>query len=282
MSYGMVFPGQGAQSVGMMEGYAESAVVRQTFAEAQALLGVDFWALQAEGTAEGLARTTITQPLLLTAGVAVYRQWRASGAPAPTLLAGHSLGEYGAMVVAEAMSFITALKVVQKRAELMESAAEHGVGAMAAILNASLEQINLACQLACINDESVEPVNYNTPEQVVIAGHRGAVERACAWLKENGVKRAILLPVGGAFHSRLMQSASESMREVLAQAEIRPPIIPIIHNATLQPHNSPDDIREALAKQVSAPVRWVETIEKMAAQSIQMLVECALARCWRD
>lgn len=273
--YSVVFPGQGAQSVGMMTPFADEPIVRQTFAEAATVLGVDFWQAQVVGTAESLAKTTLTQPLLLTAGVAVYRLWQSLGASSPTAVAGHSLGEYCALVAAKVVDFPTALRLVSARAQLMEASAEHGVGAMAAVLGAAESLIAECCTAASTTNECVEMVNFNTPEQTVIAGHRPAVERALSMLKEKGVKRAILLPVGGAFHSRLMQSAAKGMEEVLAQAPINPPQFPIIHNATLKALHHPDDIRAALAKQVAAPVKWTDTIAALSGLGINHLVESA-------
>lgn len=277
MKYAIIFPGQGAQSVGMMVGFAESEIVRDTFNTAQKVLGVDFWDKQQNASAEELAQTTITQPLLLTAGVAVYRHWQWQCAFAPFVGAGHSLGEYCALVAAQAMSFETALEVVNKRAQLMEKAAEQGSGAMAAILGTSEEIILSACsQATVINDKTTEivtPVNYNSPEQIVIAGHKVAVERCCEILKAQGVKRTIMLPVSGAFHSPLMKPASEAMKEVLKLAQITPPQFPIIHNADLKSHNNPDDIRSALAKQVATPVRWVDTVNAIVAMGIKQTIE---------
>lgn len=279
MNYAVIFPGQGAQAVSMMAGFADCKIVRETFNTAHEVLGIDFWQLQEKGSAEELAKTTITQPLLLTAGVAVYRLWREMGAPEPTLAAGHSLGEYCALVAAQALDFNTALLVVNKRAQLMEESAKNSVGAMAAVIGATPEIINTTCAEICeqfINKNmTVEAVNYNSPEQVVIAGDKDAVIACCEALKAKGVKRALMLNVGGAFHSRLMQGASEAMVEVLKSAEINPPKFSVIHNATLESHNSPDKIREVLAKQVAAPVRWTDTVLTIAKSGINVTVESA-------
>ena len=277
MKYAVIFPGQGAQSVGMMNEYANCNTVRETFNTAKKVLGIDLWDIQANADSQKLAKTTITQPLLLTAGVAVYRYFQEHLNIPPSYAAGHSLGEYCALVVAESINFENALLVVNQRAQLMESTAKDSIGAMAAVLNSTKDVIINACEEASGNfdgeEQSVEAVNYNSPEQIVIAGHKSAVIRCCEILKSQGVKRTILLSVSGAFHSKLMQGASDAMIEVLAKTEVNPPKIPVFHNVDLNSYNNPDDIRKALAMQVASPVRWYEIIQKFYDLGIRNIIE---------
>jgi [acyl-carrier-protein] S-malonyltransferase len=273
MSLAIVFPGQGSQSVGMLaELAAADPVVGETFAEASAVLGYDLWALTQDGPEADLNDTTRTQPALLTAGVAVARVWRGQGGAAPLLMAGHSLGEYAALVAAGAIPFAAAVDLVQARGVAMQAAVPPGAGAMAAILGLDDDAVRAACA-AVAGDEVVAAVNLNAPGQVVIAGHASAVERAIEACKGAGAKRAIPLPVSVPSHCALMLPAAERMRERLASAEISSPIIPVIHNADVTVHADPDGIRAALVAQLSGPVRWVETIRAMADRGVTTVAE---------
>ena len=271
-----VFPGQGSQSIGMMSGFAGHPVVRATFDEASRVLGDDLWQLVTSGPEEDLNKTVNTQPLMLTAAIAAWRAWREEGGPAPSVVAGHSLGEYSALVAADALSFTDAVPLVRFRAQAMQDAVPAGVGAMAALLGIDDDAVAAACAeaIAQAPSEAVEPVNYNAPGQLVIAGHRTAVERAIVAAKARGAKRAVLLPVSAPFHSSLLKPAADRLRERLAQVEIRPPSIAVLHNVDVAEHRSADEIRDALARQAASPVRWVETIRAMAARGITHVVEC--------
>jgi len=273
MSVAFVFPGQGSQQIGMMEGFADDAAVRATFAEASEVLGDDLWQLVEHGPADALNLTRNTQPVMLTAGVAVWRAWQASGGPRPAFMAGHSLGEYTALVAAGALAFEDAVPLVRFRAEAMQDAVATGVGAMAAIMGADDDAIADACREAA-QGEVVEPVNFNAPGQVVIAGNKSAVERAMAAAKARGAKRALLLPVSAPFHSSLLKPAAERLASRLAQVDIRPPSVPVVHNVDVATHAGPDDIRRALAQQAASPVRWTETIRMLVANGVTHVVEC--------
>jgi [acyl-carrier-protein] S-malonyltransferase len=273
MKLAMVFPGQGSQAIGMMDGFGAHPVVRETFAEASDALGDDLWALAAQGPAEALALTTNTQPLMLTAGVAVWRAWQASGGPAPAVVAGHSLGEYTALVAAGALAFRDAVPLVRFRAQAMQDAVPAGVGAMAAIMGGDDDGVLAACAEAA-QGQVVEPVNFNAPGQLVIAGHREAVERAIALSKQKGAKRGLLLPVSAPFHSTLLRSAAEKLAARLATVDVRAPAIPVIHNVDVAEHATPDAIRDALARQAANPVRWTATVQAMAARGVTHVVEC--------
>jgi len=273
MSVAFVFPGQGSQQIGMMEGFADDAAVRATFAEASEVLGDDLWQLVEHGPADALNLTRNTQPVMLTAGVAVWRAWQASGGPRPAFMAGHSLGEYTALVAAGALAFEDAVPLVRFRAEAMQDAVATGVGAMAAIMGGDDDAIADACREAA-QGEVVEPVNFNAPGQVVIAGNKSAVERAMAAAKARGAKRALLLPVSAPFHSSLLKPAAERLASRLAQVDIRPPSIPVVHNVDVATHAGPDDIRRALAEQAASPVRWTETIRMLVANGVTHVVEC--------
>jgi len=273
MSVAFVFPGQGSQQIGMMEGFADDAAVRATFAEASEVLGDDLWQLVEHGPADALNLTRNTQPVMLTAGVAVWRAWQASGGPRPAFMAGHSLGEYTALVAAGALAFEDAVPLVRFRAEAMQDAVATGVGAMAAIMGGDDDAIADACREAA-QGEVVEPVNFNAPGQVVIAGNKSAVERAMAAAKARGAKRALLLPVSAPFHSSLLKPAAERLASRLAQVDIRPPSVPVVHNVDVATHAGPDDIRRALAQQAASPVRWTETIRMLAANGVTHVVEC--------
>jgi [acyl-carrier-protein] S-malonyltransferase len=277
MKLAFVFPGQGSQTIGMMDGFAAHPVVRETFAEASAALGDDLWTLAAEGPAEALNLTTNTQPVMLTAGIAVYRAWLAAGGPRPVVVAGHSLGEYSALVAAGALSFRDAVPLVRFRAQAMQEAVPPGVGAMAAIMGGDDDAVAQACSEAA-QGQVVEPVNFNAPGQIVIAGHREAVERAIALARAKGAKRGVLLPVSAPFHSSLLKPAAARLAERLAQIAIAPPGIPVIHNVDVLEHAEPDAIRVALAQQAANPVRWTATVRAMAARGVTHVVECGPGR----
>jgi [acyl-carrier-protein] S-malonyltransferase len=268
-----VFPGQGSQSVGMMQGWGECAEVRNTFAEASDALGQDLWALVADGPAELLNQTVNTQPAMLAADVAVWRVWQAAGGATPALLAGHSLGEYAALVAAGALNFADAIRLVRFRAEAMQAAVPEGVGAMAAILGLDDDAVRAVCSEAAAG-EVVEAVNLNSPGQVVIAGNKAAVERAMALAKEKGAKRALPLPVSVPSHSSLMLPAAEKLLAHLQRVAIAAPAIPVLHNTDVQSHAGADAIRAALARQLHTPVRWVETVQALKAAGIERVIEC--------
>jgi [acyl-carrier-protein] S-malonyltransferase len=273
MRSAFVFPGQGSQSVGMMAGFADNRAVRSTFEEASAVLGLDMWALAQEGPESEQNLTLNTQPLMLTAGVAVFRAWIAAGGARPVLLAGHSLGEYSAWVAAETIDFRAALPLVRLRAQAMQDAVPVGAGAMAAVLGLSAELVQDACREAAQGDV-VEAVNFNAPEQVVIAGHKAAVERAAAAAKSRGAKRALLLPVSAPFHSSLLAPAAERLARELARIEVQAPRIPVVNNVDAQQAQTPEAIRAALARQACRPVRWVDCIRHIAAADVQRIAEC--------
>jgi len=273
MKFALVFPGQGSQSVGMMAAYGDVAPIRDTFSEASDALGQDLWAMVADGPVELLNQTVNTQPVMLAAGVAVYRLWQSQGGPAPALMAGHSLGEYTALVCAGALNFSDAVRLVRLRAEAMQSAVPEGVGGMAAVLGLDDAAVRAVCAEAA-QGEVLEAVNFNSPGQVVIAGNKAAVERGCALAKEKGAKRALPLPVSVPSHCALMQPAAEQLRVALSAIEVRMPTVAVLHNADVASHAGPDAIRDALARQLYSPVRWVETVQAMSAQGIQLVAEC--------
>ena len=273
MSFAFVFPGQGSQSVGMMQAYGDLPDIRATFDEASAILGQDLWALVTQGTEETLALTIHTQPVMLAAGVAVYRAWLASGGKPPQCVAGHSLGEYTALVAAGSLSFADAVRLTRFRAEAMQQAVPQGVGGMAAILGLDDEAVRAACREAAGN-EVLEPANFNSPGQVVIAGHRTAIERGVEAAKAHGAKRAIPLAMSVPSHCSLMKPAAERLQDYLADITLQVPTIPVIHNATVGEATTPEAIRSALVEQLYSPVRWVETIQAMAARGITQVFEC--------
>lgn len=273
MKFALVFPGQGSQSVGMMAAYGDTAIVRDTFSEATGVLGFDLWDMVANGPAEALNQTVNTQPAMLAAGVAVYRLWRSLGGPLPALMAGHSLGEYSALTCAGALTFSDALKLVRLRAQAMQSAVPEGVGAMAAVLGLDDAAIRAVCAEAA-QGEVLEAVNYNSPGQVVIAGNKAAVDRGCALAKEKGAKRALPLPVSVPSHCALMQPAAEKLRAALAEMTLVSPAVPVIHNADVAAHADPEAIKDALARQLFSPVRWVESMQSLQAQGIELIAEC--------
>jgi len=273
MKLALVFPGQGSQQVGMMDGYASHPIVRQTFVEASHALHDDLWNLVQNGPPDALNLTRNTQPVMLASGIAIWRAWRAAGGPAPAIMAGHSLGEYTALVAAEALRFADAVPLVRFRAEAMQDAVPAGVGAMAAIIGGDDDAIVAACREAA-QGEVVEAVNFNAPGQLVIAGHRSAVERAIAAAKAHGAKRGVLLPVSAPFHSSLLAPAAERLAARLAQVDVRAPSIPVLHNVDVAAHAAPDEIRTALARQAASPVRWTEIVRAMAGQGVTHIVEC--------
>ena len=275
MTFAFVFPGQGSQSVGMLNSISERPEVRATLQEASQALGEDVAKLIAEGPAEALSLTTNTQPVMLTAGVAFYRAWLAAGGRAPKVMAGHSLGEYSALVAAGVISFKDAVPLVRFRAEAMQTAVPVGTGGMAAILGLDDATVIKVCaEASAVSGGVVEAVNFNAPGQVVIAGASDAVTKACELLKTAGAKRALPLPVSAPFHSSLLQPASEKLKGYLAKIEFKAPTISVINNVDVQILNDPSAIKDALVRQAAKPVRWQETIQAMAAQGITQVVEC--------
>ena len=272
MKLALVFPGQGSQAVGMMQAYGNLPVIRSTFDEASAALGRDLWQLVSEGPAEALSRTVNTQPVMMTAGIAVYRAWLEKGGPKPALVAGHSLGEYTALVAAGVLDFGDAVPLLQFRAQAMQDAVPAGEGAMAAILGLDDELIRAACGEAA-QGQVVQAVNFNGPGQTVIAGHAAAVARAAEAAKARGAKRAVILPVSAPFHCSLMKPAAEALRTKLATVALRRPQIPVVNNVDVACYDDPDKIRDALVRQADSPVRWVEIIRYMAAQGVTHVLE---------
>lgn len=275
--FGFVFPGQGSQSVGMLADLAQAyPLVTETYAEAAAVLGYDLWKLVQEGPEQTLNQTAHTQPALLAADVAVWRVWQSRSAAVPERMAGHSLGEYSALVCAGAISFSDAVALVAARGRYMQEAVAEGEGAMAAILGLDDEQVIAVCATAQaeMTGQVVAAVNFNSPGQVVLAGHTAAVERAMALAKQAGAKRALRLPVSAPSHCALMHPAAERLAHDLAGVAIRPPRLPVINNVDAAAVLDPDTIRASLTRQLYQPVRWVEIIRGMAAEGIQVLVEC--------
>jgi [acyl-carrier-protein] S-malonyltransferase len=273
MKLAFVFPGQGSQAVGMMSGFAAHPIVRETFAEASDALGEDLWAMVENGPAETLSLTTNTQPIMLTAGVAAWRAWLSENGPMPDVMAGHSLGEYTALVAAGALEFRDAVPLVRFRAQTMQDAVPAGTGAMAAIMGADDGAVMTACAEAA-QGQCVEAVNFNAPGQLVIAGHREAVERAIGLAKGKGAKRGVMLPVSAPFHSTLLRPAAEQLAQKLKQVQIKTPAIPVIHNVDVELHSDHDEIRDALARQAANPVHWTGTIQAMADRGVTHIVEC--------
>lgn len=273
MSFAFFFPGQGSQSLGMMNGFAEHAIVKNTFAEASAILGQDLWAMINGSDAEIIGQTVNTQPIMLAAGVAVYRAYSEAGGKTPAAVAGHSLGEYTALVAAGALDFADAVKLVRLRAELMQSAVPQGVGAMAAILGLEDEQVKQICAESA-QGEVVEAVNFNSPGQIVIAGNAAAVGRAMAAAKEVGAKRALPLPVSVPSHCSLMKPAADKLAEALKTVEIKQPQIRVIHNADVAAYDDADKIKDALVRQLYSPVRWTETVNALVSDGIAESAEC--------
>jgi [acyl-carrier-protein] S-malonyltransferase len=273
MKFAMIFPGQGSQAVGMMSAYGDEPVIRSTFDEASAALGRDLWALVTNGPVEAINQTVTTQPLMLTAGIAIYRLWRQRGGPLPAVLAGHSLGEYSALVAAGVLSLADAVPLVEFRAMAMQDAVPAGEGAMAAVLGLDAAAVIAACaEAAC--GQVVQAVNFNEPKQTVIAGHKAAVERATELVKTRGAKRALMLPVSAPFHCDLMKPAAEKLQVCLAQLNLGIPQIPVVNNVDVVMLSVTDDIKAALVRQAASPVRWVETMLCMQAEGITHVLEC--------
>ena len=276
MKFAFVFPGQGSQSVGMMDGYSDLSIIKETFAEASEILKQDFWSMVKNGSADELNLTINTQPLMLTAGIAVYRAWINLSDEKPAILAGHSLGEYTALVAAEVLDFATTLKLVRFRAQSMQQAVPEGVGGMAAILGLDDEVIKTICQQITQqnNGKLLEPANFNSPGQIVIAGHKEAVLEGIEICKAKGAKRAIMLPMSIPSHCSLMQNAAQAMQQQLDQLALQTPRIPILHNADVSTHNDTASIKTILVKQLINPVRWVDTVHTLASSGISHLIEC--------
>lgn len=273
MKVAFVFPGQGSQSVGMMNSFADMAPVRDAFAEASGALGEDLWQMVAEGPAEKLNSTVNTQPVMLTAAYAVYKAWQAAGGAKPVMVAGHSLGEYTALVAADVMPITAAVPLVRFRAQAMQEAVPVGTGAMAAILGLDDDAVRKACAEAA-QGQVVEPVNFNAPAQVVIAGHKEAVERGAAAAKAAGAKRAVMLPVSAPFHSSLLKPAADRLADYMKPLQFSSAQLPVVNNVDVAVVSDPDSIKGALARQACNPVRWVEVIKHMAAAGITHVVEC--------
>jgi len=277
MKFALLFPGQGSQSVGMMQAFADSKAVRGVFAEASEVLKQDLWKLVEEGPDSDLNATVNTQPVMLTAGYAVYRAWRDAGGAEPALVAGHSLGEYTALVAAGVVAFGDALPLVRFRAQAMQEAVPVGEGAMAAIMGLDDDAARSACQEAA-QGQIVEPVNFNAPSQVVIAGHKAAVERGAAVAKAKGAKRAVMLPVSAPFHSSLLKPAGMRLADYLGRVNFSAPRFGVVNNVDVKIESEPQRIKDALARQASSPVRWVEVIRHIAAAGVGHVAECGPGR----
>ncbi|WP_153075831.1 ACP S-malonyltransferase [Paraburkholderia bonniea] len=275
MKFAFVFPGQGSQSVGMLNAFADHAVVRETLQEASEALDQDLGRLIAEGPVDDLNLTTNTQPVMLVAACAIYRVWQAVTGATPAFVAGHSLGEYTALVAAGALAFRDAVPLVRFRAQAMQSAVPVGAGGMAAILGLDDDTVRAVCAEASgvAGAGIVEAVNFNAPAQVVIAGHKAAVEQACELAKAKGAKRALPLPVSAPFHSSLLKPASDQLREYLTKIEIRTPLIPLVNNVDVAVVSDPAEIKDALVRQAAGPVRWVESIQLLAQQGVTHVIE---------
>lgn len=274
-SFAFVFPGQGSQAVGMLNAWGDHAAVRQTLEEASQALGEDVAALIKNGPKEALDLTTNTQPVMLTAGISCYRAWLAETGLEPGLVAGHSLGEYTALVAAGALTLADALPLVRLRAQAMQDAVPVGAGAMAAILGLDAEAVRAGCaEAAQASGEVVEAVNFNDPKQIVIAGSKAGVEKGCEVLKARGAKRALPLPVSAPFHSSLMKPAAERLKERLAGVSIAVPRIPVLNNIDVQVQGDADAIRDALYRQAFGPVRWVESVQAIKARGFSRVFEC--------
>lgn len=277
-NFAFVFPGQGSQSVGMLDAWGDHPAVRETLAEASEALGQDVGLLIKEGPKEILALTTNTQPVMLVAGIAAWRAWLAEGGAQPSVVAGHSLGEYSALVAAGVLTLSQAAPLVRFRAQAMQEAVPVGTGAMAAVLGMAAEQVKAGCAEATAAmgapGEVVEAVNFNDPMQTVIAGSKAAVERACELLKSQGAKRALPLPVSAPFHSSLMKPAAEALARRLAEVELKAPQIPVLNNIDVAIETDPARIREALVRQAAGPVRWVESVQALQARGVEAVIEC--------
>jgi len=274
MKIAFVFPGQGSQSVGMMQSFGDLPRVRETFAQASKLLGQDLWKLVAAGPAEELNLTANTQPVMLVAGVALYRAWQAREGSAPAFMAGHSLGEYTALVASGALDFAEAVPLARFRARAMQEAVPAGVGAMAAIVGLDDDVVRAVCAEASGPNEVAEAANFNSPAQVVIAGNKTAVERGMEIAKARGAKRAVLLPMSVPSHCSLMRPAAERIRQELGAPSFRRGTVPVLHNADVKSAESVDAIKDALVRQLVQPVRWVETVRQMVSSGVTHIVEC--------
>jgi len=273
--FAFMFPGQGSQAVGMLQAWGDHPAVRETLREAADALGEDIGRLIREGPKEQLDLTTNTQPVMLTAGVACFRAWLADGEPAPALVAGHSLGEYSALVAAESLQLTDALPLVRFRAQAMQEAVPVGTGAMAAILGLEADAVRRGCaDVSAETGQVVEAVNFNDPKQTVIAGTKAGVDRACVALKAAGAKRALPLPVSAPFHSSLMKPAADRLKERLAQTRFESPRIELVNNVDVAVQTGPDAIRDALYRQAFGAVRWVESVQAMRARGVTHLIEC--------
>jgi [acyl-carrier-protein] S-malonyltransferase len=273
--FAFVFPGQGAQSVGMLDAWGDHAAVHQVLAEASDALGEDVGRLIREGPSEALELTTNTQPVMLTAGIACYRAWRAEGGPEPAAVAGHSLGEYSALVAAGALKLSDALPLVRFRAQAMQQAVPVGAGAMAAILGLESQAVVEGCaQAAAHTGAVVSAANFNDPKQTVISGAKAGVDKACEILKAMGAKRALPLAVSAPFHCALMKPAADALRARLATVDIQPPTIPVVNNVDVASVSDPSSIRDALFRQAFGPVRWVEVVQALRARGLTHVFEC--------
>lgn len=274
MSLAFVFPGQGSQSVGMLKDLAENfSEVSSTFQEASNALGYDLWSLIQEGPAEKLNSTDITQPAMLASGVATWRVWQAKSGAMPSILAGHSLGEYTALVCAGSLDFVDAIKLVSQRGKFMMEAVPAGTGAMAAILGLDDEAVRQVC-LDAAEGDVLEAVNYNSPGQVVVAGHKSAIERVTVLAKDKGAKRALELPVSVPSHCALMKPAADQLAAAMNTIQFNAPSIPVLNNVDVAAVNSESEIKDALKRQLFSPVRWVEIVEKMSADGVDKIIEC--------
>ena len=273
MTFAFVFPGQGSQSVGMLKAYEGVTEIRDVFAEASDILGEDIWKMVEDGPAEALNQTTNTQPVMLTAGYAVYRAWQIAGGKTPALFAGHSLGEYTALVAAGMLTFKDALPLVRFRAQAMQASVKEGEGGMAAILGLDEGPVAEACREAA-QGQVLEAVNLNSPGQIVIAGHRDAVLRGCETAKAKGAKRAVMLPVSVPSHCALMKPAADKLRDYLVSVPLKTALIPVIQNADVSAHADPSAVKDALVRQLYSPVRWIETIRHFAQQGVAAVIEC--------
>tara|TARA_R110002073_G_scaffold229245_4_gene390086 strand:- start:1569 stop:2507 length:939 start_codon:yes stop_codon:yes gene_type:complete len=276
MKFAFVFPGQGSQSIGMMRGFGDLPTVRETFTEASDILSEDFWTMINDGPADDINITVNTQPLMLTAGIAVYRAWTNLGGTKPAFLAGHSLAEYTALVASDALTFADALSLVRFRAQVMQQAVPEGVGGMAAILGLDDNVIRSVCSEVTDHSdgESLEPANFNSPGQVVIAGHRNAVLKGIDLAKSKGAKRAVMLPMSIPSHCSLMNPAVKGMRQQLEKITLQSPTIPILHNVDVQMHHDATSIKDILVQQLYSPVRWADTIQTLATAGVTHIAEC--------
>jgi [acyl-carrier-protein] S-malonyltransferase len=277
--FAFVFPGQGSQAVGMLDAWGDHPAVAETLREASDALGEDVARLIHDGPKEALSLTTNTQPVMLVAGVAAWRAWLAEGGDRPSVVAGHSLGEYSALVASGVLTLAQAAPLVRFRAQAMQQAVPVGVGAMAAILGMDAVKVKAGCAevtaaFGPASGEVVEAVNFNDPMQTVIAGSKAAVDKACEVLKASGAKRALPLPVSAPFHSSLMKPAAEALRERLASVALLAPQIPVINNIDVSVRDDPELIRDALVRQAAGPVRWVETVQALKARGVEAVVEC--------